>query len=229
MPVKEDTLALKVSEARQRDVGRGIARIDPGEFGRDGEAWEVGDILQIEGKQKTAVKLMPAYAEDRGKGIIQIDGMIRENAQAGIDEKVGVHKVDYKPASRLTLAPMTISSLRGEKDTRYIGRLIEGLPVTEGDRVRATLFGARPMDFKVLRTVPKDGVVIIQPTTVIRLEGIEKAEKRGLAVTYEDVGGLGKETRRVREMIELPLKYPQVFDRLGIDAPKGVLLHGPPG
>ncbi|MDA2926033.1 CDC48 family AAA ATPase [Acidobacteria bacterium AH-259-G07] len=203
--------------------------MDPAEFGRDGEAWEVGDILQIEGKQKTAVKLMPAYAEDRGKGIIQIDGIIRENAQAGIDEKVEVHRVDYKPAAKLTLVPMTISTLRGEKDTRYIGRLIEGLPVTEGDRVRATLFGARPMDFKVLRTVPKDGVIIIQPTTVIRLEGIKKAEKRGLAVTYEDVGGLGKETQRVREMIELPLKYPQVFDRLGIDAPKGVLLHGPPG
>ena len=225
----KDTLTLKVSEARQRDVGRGIARIDPTDFSGNRKAWEIGDILQIEGKRKTAVKLMPAYAEDRGKSIIQIDGIIRENAQAGLDEKVQVLKVDCKPAAKLALAPMTISSLRGEKDTRYIGRLIEGLPVTGGDRVRATLFGARPMDFKVLRTVPKDEVVIIQPTTQIQIQGVEKEEKRPLAVSYEDVGGLGKETRRVREMIELPLKYPQVFDRLGIDAPKGVLLHGPPG
>ena len=229
MAQKKDTLALKVSEARQRDVGRGIARIDPSDFSGNEEAWEVGDILQIKGKRKTAVKLMPAYAEDRGMSIIQIDGIIRENAQAGIDEKVQVHKVDYKPATRLTLSPLTVSSLRGEKDTRYIGRLIEGLPVVASDRVRATLFGARPMDFKVLKTVPKDEVVIIQPTTQIQIEGVEREEGRPLAVTYEDVGGLGKETQRVREMIELPLKYPQVFDRLGIDAPKGVLLHGPPG
>lgn len=229
MPTQKNALTLKVSEARQRDVGRGIARIDPKDFGKDSQEWEVGDILQIEGKRKTAVKLMPAYAEDRGNSIIQIDGIIRENAQAGLDEKVEVRKVDFKPASRLTLGPMTISSLRGERDTRYIGRLIEGLPVAEGDRVRATLFGARPVDFKVLEATPKDEVVIIQPTTVIRIKGVEKEERRALALSYEDVGGLGKEIQRIREMIELPLKYPQVFDRLGIDAPKGVLLHGPPG
>ncbi|MBC8285058.1 MAG: AAA family ATPase, partial [Nitrospinae bacterium] len=222
-------LVLKVNEARQRDVGRGIARIDPGDFGKNGEEWEVGEILEIKGKKRTAAKLMPAYAEDRGKKIIQVDGIIRENAQAGLDEKVELTRCDYKPAEKLTLVPTTISSLRGDKDTRYISRLIEGLPVVEGDRVRATLFGSRSMDFKVVNVVPKDEVVFIQPTTRINIKGAEKDEGKPLSVSYEDVGGLGDAIQRVREMIELPLKYPQVFDRLGIDAPKGVLLHGPPG
>ncbi len=222
-------LLLKVSEARQRDVGRGIARIDPADFGKNGEPWEVGEILEIKGKKKTAVKLMPAYAEDRGQKILQVDGIIRENAQAGLDEKVGVVKCEYKPAARLILEPATVSSFRGDRDMRYIGRLIEGLPVVTGDRVRATPFGSRPMDFKVINCVPKDTVVIVQPTTRIEIKGAGKEVERSLAVSYEDVGGLGPVTRRVREMIELPLKYPQVFERLGIDAPKGVLLHGPPG
>ncbi|MBU4445025.1 MAG: CDC48 family AAA ATPase [Candidatus Marinimicrobia bacterium] len=227
MPENDSKLTLKVSEASPRDVGRGIARIDPNQF--DEISSEVGDIIEIEGKRKTAVKLMPAYAEDRGKGIVQIDGIIRENAQAGIDERVTVRKVQYKPASRISLAPMTISSLRSERDTQYIGRLIEGLPMVVGDRVRATLFGARSIDFRVLSTSPKGDVVIIQPTTVIRIEGVGKEAKPALKISYEDIGGLGKEIQRIREMIELPLRFPQVFDRLGIDPPKGVLLHGPPG
>jgi len=227
MTENNSKLTLKVSEASPRDVGRGIARIDPNQF--DEISSEVGDIIEIEGKRKTAVKLMPAYAEDRGKGIVQIDGIIRENAQAGIDERVTVRKVQYKPASRISLAPMTISSLRSERDTQYIGRLIEGLPMVAGDRVRATLFGARSIDFRVLSTSPKGEVVVIQPTTVIRIEGVGKEVKPALKISYEDIGGLGKEIQRIREMIELPLRFPQVFDRLGIDPPKGVLLHGPPG
>ncbi len=225
MPVKK--LTLKVAEARPRDVGRGIARMDPKDLEKLG--CEIGDVAQIEGKRKTAAKVMPAYMEDRGKGIVQIDGIIRENAQIGLDEKAVIEKVSYMPAERITLSPITISGLRGEKDTRYIGRLLEGLPVIAGDRVRATLFGARSCDFKVLGTVPKKAIVLIQPTTAIRMEVKEGEERRGLKVSYEDIGGLSKQIQRIREMIELPLKYPQVFERLGIEAPKGVLLHGPPG
>lgn len=220
-------LILKVAEARPRDVGRGIARMDPKDF--ESLGCEVGDIVRISGKRKTAAKVMPTYVEDRDKGIIQIDGIIRENAQIGLDEKSSIEKVSYKPAERITLSPITISGLRGEKDTRYIGRLLEGLPLVVGDRVRATLFGARSCDFKVLDTVPKKEVVLIQPTTAIRIEAKEGEERRGLKVSYEDIGGLTKQIQRIREMIELPLKYPQVFERLGIEAPKGVLLHGPPG
>ncbi|MEW6685003.1 MAG: CDC48 family AAA ATPase [Candidatus Edwardsbacteria bacterium] len=220
-------LTLKVAEARPRDVGRGIARMDPKDLKIFG--CEVGDVVQIEGKRKTACKVMPAYIEDRGKGIVQIDGIIRENAQIGLDEKATVEKVSYKSAERITLSPITIGGLRGEKDTQYIGRLLEGLPLVAGDRVRATLFGARSCDFKVLDTVPKNEVVLIQPPTTIRMEVKEEVERRGLKVSYEDIGGLDKQIQRIREMIELPLKYPEVFERLGIEAPQGILLHGPPG
>ena len=131
---------------------------------------EVGDIIEIGGKRQAPAKIMPCYAEERGKGIIQIDGITRENAQVGIDEKVKIHKSDYKPASKITLSPLTISNLlQRDKDTRYISSLIEGLPVTSGDRVRATFFGSRSCDFKVLDTIPDD-VVLIGPTTLTRIE-----------------------------------------------------------
>ena len=220
-------IVLKVAEARSRDVGRGIVRMDPKDFERLG--CEVGDIVGISGKRMTAAKVMPAYIEDRNKGIIQIDGIIRENAQIGLDEKASIEKVIYEPARQITLSPITISGLRGEKDTRYIGRLLEGLPLVVGDRVRATLFGSKSCDFKILAATPKEGVLLIQPTTVIRIELKEGEQKRRLKISYEDIGGLGKQIQRIREMIEIPLKYPQIFERIGIDAPKGVLLHGPPG
>ncbi|MEW6456331.1 MAG: CDC48 family AAA ATPase [Acidobacteriota bacterium] len=220
------TLTLKVAEAKTRDVGRGIARIDPSDLKLIGV--EVGDVILISGKRDTPAKVMPAYLEDRGKGIVQIDGLIRENAQIGIDEKVEVQKVSFKSANKITLTPITVSSLRGEKDTRYLGRLMEGLPLMSGDRVRVNLFGARSCEFRVLDTVPKD-VVLVQPTTLIKLELREISEKHAYKISYEDIGGLSVQIQRIREMIELPLKYPQLFDRLGIDAPKGVLLYGPPG
>ncbi|MCG2761874.1 MAG: CDC48 family AAA ATPase, partial [Candidatus Atribacteria bacterium] len=220
-------IVLKVAEARSRDVGRGIVRMDPKDF--ESLGCEVGDVVGIFGKRMTAAKVMPTYTEDRNKGIIQIDGIIRENAQIGLDEKASIEKVVYEPARKITLSPITISGLRGEKDTRYIGRLLEGLPLVVGDRVRATLFGSKSCDFKILSATPKEGVLIIQPTTVIRIELKEGEQKRRLKISYEDIGGLGKQIQRIREMIELPLKYPQIFERIGIDAPKGVLLHGPPG
>ncbi|MDP3012440.1 MAG: AAA family ATPase, partial [Candidatus Hydromicrobium sp.] len=221
------TLILKVKEALPKDAGRVIARIDPEDIKALG--LEVGEIIEIEGKRKTPAKVMPCYLEDRGKKIIQIDGISRENAQIGLDEKVKIYKVGCKPANKIILSPLNVSSLlKSDKDTRYISSLIEGLPVTCGDRVRATLFGSRSCDFKVLETIP-DGVVLIGPTTLIRMK-TKELEKEGPAkVSYEDIGGLGAQIQRIREMIELPLRYPQVFERLGIDPPKGVLLHGPPG
>ena len=221
------TLTLKVAEALAKDVGRGIARIDPKDMVAIGA--EVGDIVQILGKRPTVVKVMPTYMEDRGKGTVQIDGITRENAQIGLGEKAQIQKVEYKAANTLVLAPITPSStFAQEKDTGYIGRLMEGLAVTSGDKVRVTLFGTRYQEFSVVDTSPK-GVVVIQPTTSIRIKGEKVAEKEGGGITYEDIGGLHKEIQKIREMIELPLKYPEVFDRLGIEAPKGVLLHGPPG
>jgi len=225
--VETKRLTLKVSEALAKDVGRGIARIDPKDMVEVGA--EVGDIIQILGKRPAVAKVMPTYMEDRGKDIIQIDGITRENAQTGLGEKTQVEKADYEAATTIVLAPIASSStFAREKDSGYISRLIEGLAVTSGDKVRVTLFGTRYQEFSVVDTSPK-GVVVIHPTTSIKMKGERVSEKEGVGVTYEDIGGLHKEINKIREMIELPLKYPEVFDRLGIEAPKGVLLHGPPG
>ena len=227
-PKKDEiTLTLKVQEALSKDVGRATARIDPEDIKALGLA--VGDIIEINGKRKTPAKIMPCYAEERGKKIIQIDGLLRENAQIGLDEKVRIRGIHAQPAGKITLSALTPSGVpQKDSDTKYIGSLMEGLPVTAGDRIRATLFGSRSCDFKVIDTTP-DGVVSISAATVIRMETGKKGETKAARISYEDIGGLGQQIQRIREMIELPLKYPQVFERLGIDAPKGVFLYGPPG
>ncbi|MDI6892485.1 MAG: CDC48 family AAA ATPase [Actinomycetota bacterium] len=222
-----DVLTLRVSEALSKDVGRGIARIDPKDMEKINA--QVGDTIEIEGKRKTVAKIMPTYVENRGKDVIQVDGLVRENAQIGLDEKVLIKKTFHKPAEKVVLSPTTLMrAMSGSRDIRYIGRLLEGLPLCEGDRIRANLFGARSQDFTVVSTTPK-GAVLIHPTTAIKIKEEGVTRERGLKISYEDIGGLDKEIQRIREMIELPLRYPQVFERLGIDPPKGVLLHGPPG
>lgn len=229
MTAKKDdkTLILKVKESSPKDVGRAIARIDPEDMQELG--LDVGDIIEIKGKRKTAAKVMPCYAEDRGKKIIQIDGISRENVSIGLDEKVKINKIDSKPANKITLSPLTMSSpLQRDSDAKYLGSLIEGLPVLAGDRVRAVFFGSRSSDFKVVDTIP-DGVVLINAATLIRMETKKQGEAKAATVSYEDIGGLSSQIQRIREMIELPLRYPQVFERLGIGAPKGVFLYGPPG
>ncbi len=229
MSRKQDglTLILKVKEALPKDAGRACARLDPEDMKTLG--LEVGDTIEIAGKRKTPAKVLPCYAEERGKKLIQMDGISRGNAQTGLDEKVEIRKIGHKPADRITLAPLTVSSLtQRDNDVKYLGSLIEGVPLTAGDSVRATLFGSKSCDFKVVDTTP-GGVVFITAATVIRMETKQKGEARSAKVSYEDIGGLGSQIQRIREMIELPLKYPQIFERLGINAPKGVLLYGPPG
>lgn len=224
---KNKKLTLKVAEAKAKDVGRAIVRIDPADFKKIGI--EVGDIIEVYGKRKTVAKVMPAYPEDRGKAIIQMDGLLRENAQAGLDEKVSIQKAEYKLADKIVLSPLTLMrSMRGAEDSKYLGSLLEGLPLVEGDRIRANLFGARSFDFMVISTLPKQAVLVHTGTT-IKMKEEKEVKGKWLKVSYEDIGGLNREIQRVREMIELPLKYPQVFERLGIEPPKGVLLYGPPG
>ena len=227
MSIGTAVLTLRVAEAKPRDVGRGIARIDPQDMEKIGA--EVGDIIQVEGKRKTAAKVMPAYPEDRGKSFIQMDGLLRGNAQVSLDEKLTVQKTSFLPADKILLNPLTlVRSISQERDTRYIGTLLDGLPLVEGDTIRANLFGTRSQDFTVISAVPK-GVVLVHTRTKIEVKEKTQARAGGFKISYEDIGGLGKELHRIREMVELPLKYPQVFERLGIDPPKGVLLHGPPG
>ena len=227
MAKSEDaTLKLKVTEALGKDVGRAYARMGPEDLEKLQLA--IGDIVEVTGKRQTVAKAMPAYKELRGRSRVQLDGISRENAGAGIDDFVQLRKVACHPAERVVLTPITITP--GERDLQYIGSLLDGLPVREGDRIRATLFGSRTADFKVEALTPR-GPVLINPTTILVIgkTGAAPAEARRAAVSYEDVGGLKPQLQRIREMIELPLRYPELFERLGIDAPKGVLLHGPPG
>jgi transitional endoplasmic reticulum ATPase len=218
-------LKLKVAEALSRDVGRGIARMGPEDLDQLGVA--VGDMVEITGKRATVCKAMPAHKELRGQSRIQIDGLVRENAGAGLDDIVSVRKTSCRPAERVVLAPATVRP--AERDLDYIGSLLDGLPVQEGNRIRATLFGSRWADFRVVSTTPK-GPVLINPTTQLTIGNPQQAEETAARSTsYEDIGGLKPQLQRIREMIELPLRYPEVFEQLGIDAPKGVLLYGPPG
>jgi transitional endoplasmic reticulum ATPase len=227
MEQKKEKITLKVREALAKDVGRTIARMDPADMEILGLS--VGSIVEIEGKGRTPVKVMPCFPEDRGQKIIQIDGISRENSQSSLDEKVTVRNIEYAPASKITLLSLTVSGTLRDDDTKYIGSLVEGLPVIAGNRIRATLFGTKTSDFKVIDTVPK-GVVLINKNTVIRMDSKKTGDGAAPAkISYEDIGGLGTQLQRIREMIELPLKYPQVFERLGIEAPKGVFLYGPPG
>jgi len=220
-------LTLRVAEAKATDVGRGIARMDPKDFGSMGA--EVGDVVLIEGKGKAVAKVMPAYPDERGKSLIQMDGILRGNAQVSLDEKVTVQKTNCSRAQKIVLSPLTpTKGLSGDRDRRYIASLIDGLPLLEGNVARANLFGTRSQDFTVVNAIPK-GVVLVNPKTNVIFRDKDKSRAKGSKVTYEDIGGLSRELHRVREMIELPLKYPQIFERLGIDPPKGVLLHGPPG
>jgi len=214
---------LRVTEALAKDMGRAFARMGPEDMDR--LQVTIGDIVEVKGGRLTYCKAMPAYKEIRGQARVQLDGLSRENAGVGVAEMVLVRKSVCRPAEQVVLGPTNIRP--APRDLPYIGGLLDGLPVVEGDRIRANLFGSRSANFKVERTVPK-GPVLINPTTLLTV-GKPQQEDGGRELSYEDIGGLGPQLQRIREMIELPLRYPEVFERLGIDAPKGVLLHGPPG
>jgi transitional endoplasmic reticulum ATPase len=206
-----------------KDAGRAYARIGPDDIEQLDVS--VGDIVEIAGKRRTVCRVMPLHKEFRGRSCVQMDGVSRENAGAGLDEFTTLRKVACRKADRVTLSPVNVTP--SERDLDYIGGLLDGLPVVEGDRVRATLFGSRWVDFKVQSTSPR-GPVLIGPNTQLTI-GEALSDKVTRSVSYEDVGGLKPQLRRIREMIELPLRHPEIFERLGIDAPKGVLLYGPPG
>jgi transitional endoplasmic reticulum ATPase len=219
---------LKVSESVGKDVGRGIARIDPSDMDRLGV--DVGDIVEVVGRRRTICKVVPTFKQHRGKGHVQIDGIARENSGTGIDETAVLRPASAAPATELVLVPQGHSP--SSRDLEYIGSRLDGLPVIAGDRVRATLFGSRYADFLVESTVPT-GPVVIVTDSLLKVGNARKTDgqpARALpSISYEDIGGLKRQLDRIREIVELPLKYPELFERLGIDAPKGVLLLGPPG
>ncbi len=221
----ERALSRRVAEAAPRDVGRGLVRLDPQDLEQLGVG--IGDVVEVSGQRTTVARTMPTHPELRARGVVQIDGILRANAGAGVDEMVTVRPAVVQPARSVLLAPVESGRAIAGAQARYLARLLDGIPVVAGDRVRVNLFGTRMQNFSVVQTVPA-GPVLIGTSTSVRTEGETKGEARA-TITYEDIGGLHRETQRIREMIELPLKYPEVFERLGIEPPKGVLLHGPPG
>jgi len=230
-PESNETLNLTVVEARREDVERGIVRIDPETLKRIGAS--PGDVLEIEGRTKTVAKAMPTYKEQRGREIIQIDGVGRTNAGVALGQKAAIKKVAYAVARRVVAAPSSSGALQ-EDEIEHMARRLDGLAVKTGDRLRIALFGGTRRDFHVVRTEP-DGPVMIHPDTLLTVEsarGGAPSQAASVAediVTYNDLGGMEREVAKIREMIELPLSHPEIFERLGMMPPKGVLLHGLPG
>ncbi|RLG72953.1 MAG: AAA family ATPase [Methanobacteriota archaeon] len=217
-------ITLKVGEARSRDAGRGIVRISRQAMQQ--LRVETGDVVEIEGKKKSVAVVWPSYPEDEGLAIIRMDGHLRHNTRAGIGETVTVRKAKVEPARRITLAPdEQIKFSPGFVD--YVHQQLMERPVSLGDRLLINVLG-QSLPLTVTQTQPS-GYVIIKPQTQITISEKPTPLARPTGVTYEDIGGLAEELQRVREMIELPLRHPELFKKLGISPPKGVLLHGPPG
>jgi transitional endoplasmic reticulum ATPase len=227
---KSKTISLKVAEAEQRDIGRKIARLDPDIIERlnitSGDALELTSL----GK-KTTVLSWPARSNDRGKGLIRIDGYTRNRLDVGINDQIEVNPVESKDAKNITFAPTEPLRIVGAEE--YLAEYLNGQLMTKGDTIPIIVMGQR-VDLVVISTNPSGPVIVNDSTKITVSEESAKAvqiSKEGgvPSITYEDIGGLGNAVGRVREMIELPLRHPELFKRLGVEAPKGVLLHGPPG
>lgn len=253
MPEENQELELKVAGANQQDFGKGVARISTDSM--KGLGVSRGDIVEIEGGELTAGIAVEGYSQDQGLDILRIDGLIRNNASTSIGDYVKVRKAKTKEAKKVTIGPAS-DKLRLQGSGQSLKKVLGGRPLTTGDVLSTTIrrskspfgsdlmqesffqdfldsnsFGLGEIRLQVLNTEPS-GVVKVTNRTQIELKPeyheVEEGEK-GVGVTYEDIGGLDDVLQRIREMVELPLKNPELFDRLGIDPPKGVLLYGPPG
>ncbi|MBT4540689.1 CDC48 family AAA ATPase [Candidatus Woesearchaeota archaeon] len=248
------SIKLKVAEAIQDDVSKGIVRVDSSFMHQIGV--RPGDIVLIKGERETVGIVDRAYPGDIGLNIIRMDGIIRRNAKTGIGETVEVNKAEVKEAKKVTIAPAQKGVVVRASPNIFKQGLL-GRAVTKGDivslggtrRRRTTMsdspffndifsmldesspgFGFSDLKFIVASADPKCAVIITEHTEVVfNPEAVELKEEKVLEVTYEDIGGLDEEIKKIREMVELPLKFPEVFERLGVEPPKGVLLHGPPG
>jgi transitional endoplasmic reticulum ATPase len=219
-------IQLRVGDARQRDVGRGIARIDQKTMQKLGIS--AGDVVEIAGKRTTSAIAWPAYSEDQNRDIIRIDGFTRKNAGVAINEYVVIRPAKVKGALSLTLAPVDMRLNVDEDFTNFVKNRLMERTLVEGDTTLVMMLG-HAIPFTVTKTRPHGIVKVITETKLTILNEPAPEGKALLRTTYEDIGGLQEEIQRVREMVELPLRHPELFQRLGIEPPKGVLLHGPPG
>ena len=220
-------LQLRVAEALPDDVGRKWARLDPHDLQRLGAV--PGDVLEISGGRATVARATQAPPTHCDKHLLLIDGNTRGNAQIGVDEWATARKVAFKAADSILLAPVQATiPVPADAEIPHLRSLLSGLPVVLGDHLQIAFFAGRPRSFTVEGAVPR-GALVISAHTELSFRTPEPGEDAAFRISYEDVGGLGNELSRVREMIELPLRYPELFGKLGIDPPRGLLLTGPPG
>ena len=217
------TLTLRVAEARVEDIGHAVARLAPADLRRMGA--RAGDVVKVTGG--TVAIARAELSEEGNEGVIQIDGTCRSNCSAGLQEQVTVTPVEYEQAVAVRFSPLWVGAAPAMIAPEQMLEDLEGVPVIAGCVVRVPTF-AKAVNFQVVRTIPSGPVVIGKRTDIRVVEG-EQTTARAPAVSYEDIGGLQREVARVREIVELPLKHSRIFERLGILAPKGVLLYGPPG
>jgi transitional endoplasmic reticulum ATPase len=226
-----NNLSIRILEAYSRDVGRGVARIDYESM--DALNASTGDVIEIKGnKRRTVAKCLPLYPSDEGKGIIRVDGLVRNNAGVAIGDTTVVRKIKAVPAEKVIVAPLeALPSV----DERYLADALESVPLIKGDNVMAPYFGGR-LAFQVISVTPPSAgtsageAFLVTQKTIFHITDKDQASGHGVPqIAYEDIGGLKEEIQKVREMIELPLRHPEIFEKLGIEAPTGILLHGAPG
>ncbi len=220
------SVTLRVKKAHERDAGRFIIRIDSSTMEKLGV--QTGDILGIKGRKQTAGIVWPAYPQDEGQSIIRMDGRMRRNAGVSLEENLSVYPVQERPGLSVTLAPLEMRFPVKDFDD-FVKQKLLNCPVVKDDTVHVSILG-RPVRFLVRRSRPTGVVLIALNTQITILSEPPKELDVGVPlITYEEIGGLDHEIQRIREMVELPLKHPELFARLGINPPKGVLLFGPPG
>ena len=224
MPVKEEPLQMRVGESKQRDVGKKRARIGPDAM--DYMHVAPGDIIEIQGKKSTSVIVWPADEDEKNPDIISIDGQTRKNVGVSINDVVTVGKVSTKTAKLVTLMPVNDVVTVDKEFTDFVKNRQKGLPLTNGDEISVMILG-NSIEFKISKSSPK-GVVKIDRSSNLKILS-EAASDKKTRITYEEVGGLGDELKAMREIVELPLRHPELFSRLGVEPHSGVLLYGPPG
>jgi transitional endoplasmic reticulum ATPase len=224
--IMTENIELKVAEALKTDVARGIVRLDSVAMKKLNAT--TGDIVELKAKKTTVAVVWPAHPQDEGHGIIRMDGHTRQNTGIGLGDKVSVKKIEVKLAKKIVFAPyQPMRFSPGFSD--LIKKRMEGRALVKGDTIFVSVFGTTTFPL-VAAAVQPVGAVMINENTIVELkEEPLKDTGRIPTISYEDIGGLKEEIRKVREMVELPLRHPELFERLGIEAPKGVLIHGSPG
>ena len=215
---------MRIAEAKQRDVGKKRARIGP-------EAMDFlkvtpGDVIEVMGSRSSCVVVWPVDEDEKFPDIIRVDGQTRKNVGASLNDIVKIRKVASKIAKIISLTPLNDSVTVDKEFTDFVKNRLKGLPITHGDEISVMILG-NSMDFKITKTTPK-GVVKIDRTTILKISA-ETAVDRKVRVTYEEVGGLREQVKAMREIVELPLRHPELFTRLGVEPHSGILLYGPPG